>query len=158
MPKFPYTRRIDAFSKSFIKIKNCPLLTVGLLSYTGIMLKVLSYIDTGAQVCLFDNAYAKPLGIQDYKNTKSAEDILFLTGIGGRQPENKAYFHDLKLVIFKDQTHFKLKDALRIIETKIGFLENPISFAGILGVYGFLDHFSFKANIPEAYFEIEPIF
>jgi len=47
---------------------------------------------------------------------------------------------------------------LAIIETKIGFLDNPIEVAGILGVYGFLDHFSFKTNIPEGYFEIKPLF
>lgn len=81
-----------------------------------------------------------------------------LSGIGGRKPENIAYFHDLKLIIFKDQTHLKLNNALQIIETKIGFLEKPIEFAGILGVYGFLDQFSFKTNIPESYFEIEPLF
>jgi hypothetical protein len=121
------------------------------------MVKVEAYIDTGAQCCLFDNSYAKQVGIRDYKNT-TPENILPLSGIGGKAPENTAYFHDLKLVIFNDQTHLKLNNALKIIQTKIGFLENPIPVAGILGVYGFLDHFSFKTNIPEGYFELEPLF
>lgn len=106
---------------------------------------------------MFDNSYAKQLGIADYKNV-SRENIIPLAGIGGNTPANTAYFHDLKLVIFNDQTHLKLDNALKIIETKIGFLEKPISFAGILGAYGFLDHFSFKFNIPEGYFELEPLF
>jgi len=158
MPKFPYTKISIPFSKTFLKFKNAPLLKVGILAAPSLMVKPLAYIDTGAQICLFDNGYARQLGIKDYKDTKSPEDVLQLSGIGGRKPENKAYFHDLKLVIFKDQTHLNLNNALQIIETKIGFLENPIEFAGILGVYGFLDQFSFKTNIPDGHFEIEPLF
>jgi hypothetical protein len=134
------------------------LLKVGLLAGASSMVKCLAYIDTGAQFCLFNSTYAKFLGVKDYKSTKSAEDIVPLSGIGGRKPENIAYFHDLKLVVFKDQNRLKLDNVLRVIETKIGFLESPIEFAGILGVYGFLDHFSFTANIPQGYFELEPIF
>lgn len=158
MLRFPYTKISIPFSKTFLKFKNFPLLKVGILSSSGSMVKPEAYIDTGAGACLFNNDYAKQLGIKDYKDTRSLEDIIPLSGIGGMKPENTAYFHNLKLVIFKDQTHLRLKNALEIIETKIGFLENPIAFAGILGVYGFLDRFSFKANIPEGYFELEPIF
>lgn len=155
--KIPYTRRSDPSAPAFLQFKNCPILKVGLLA-NSILVKVLAYIDTGAQICLFDNGYAKLLGIKDYKNVKNKEHIIPLSGIGGKQPENLAYFHDLKLVVFKDQTNLKLKNALEIIETKIGFLERSISFAGILGVYGFLDRFSFTANIPEGYFELKYIF
>ena len=158
MPQYPYSRISLPFSITFLKFKNAPLLTVGIVAGSGAMVKPLAYIDTGAQICIFDSSYAKQLGIKDYKNTKSPEDKMSLSGIGGRKPENIAYFHDLKLVIFKDQTHLKLNNALQIIETKIGFLETPIEFAGILGVYGFLDQFSFKTNIPEGYFELEPLF
>jgi len=157
MPRFPYTRTVTPFDTSFRKFKNAPLLKVGILSNSKLMVKLLAYIDTGAQFCLFDNGYAKQLGIKDYKDV-SPENVMPLSGIGGKAPENNAYFHDLKLVVFKDQTHLKLKNALQIIKTKIGFLEKPIFFAGILGVYGFLDRFSFKTNIPEGYFEIEPLF
>lgn len=157
MPIFPYTRIVNPSNKSFYPFKNAPLLKVGILSNSGVMVKVEAYIDTGAQFCLFDNDYAKQLGIKDYKKV-SPKNIITLSGIGGRGPQNKAYFHDLKLVVFKDLTHLKLKDALQKIETKIGFFEVPIPVAGILGVYGFLDHFSFKTNIPESYFEIEPLF
>jgi len=158
MPKFPYEKRSNPYSRTFLRFKNSPILKVGILGDSGQMVKVETYIDTGAQIILFDNNYAKLLGIKDYKSTKSPEDILPISGIGGKRSENTAYFHDLKLVIFKDQTHLKLKDALQIIETKIGFLERPIAVAGILGVYGFLDRFIFTANIPRGYFEIEPSF
>mgnify|MGYP001617600890 FL=1 len=158
MPKFPYEKTSIPFSKTFLKFKNSPILKVGILSESGQLVKVETYIDTGAQVCMIDNSYAKYLGIKDYKQTKSPEDTLDLSGIGGKKPENIAYFHDLKLVVFKDQKHLELKNALQIIDTKIGFLERPIAVAGILGVYGFLDHFTFLANIPDSYFEIEPKF
>lgn len=154
--KLPYTKRVDPSASIFLQTKNCPLIKIGLLSNSSLV-KVLAYIDTGAQVSLFENSYAKELGIRDYKDVKK-ECILPLSGIGGKQPENIAFFHDLKLVIFKDQNNLKLKNAMEIIETKIGFLEKPISFAGILGVYGFLDRFSFTANIPEGYFELKYIF
>jgi len=158
VPRFPYIRTSLPTSENFLKFKNCPILKVGLLSPSKQIVKVEAYIDTGAQLCLFDNSYAKHLGIKDYKAIKSSEDLVLLSGVGGKQPENIAYCHDLKLVVFKDLKHLKLKNALQVIETKIGFLDNPIPVAGILGVYGFLDHFSFKTNIPEHYFEIEPLF
>ena len=157
MPRFPYTIIVHPTHKSFRKFKNLPLLKVGILANSRLMVKPSAFIDTGAQYCLFDNAYAEPLGIKDYRDT-SPEDIIPLSGIGGTGRQNRAYFHDLKLVVFKDQTHLKLKNALKTIETKIGFLETPIGGAGILGVYGFLDHFAFTANIPEGYFEIVPLF
>lgn len=157
MPRFPYTKIVNPFVPKFRGIKNAPLLKIGIFSGSTLMVKSLAYIDTGAQFCLFDNSYAKQLGIKDYKDV-IPENIMPLSGIGGMAPENNAYFHDLKLVVFNDQTHLKLSNALKIIETKIGFLEKSISFAGILGVYGFLDHFSFKFNIPEGYFELESIF
>lgn len=158
MPRFPYIRTSAPFSKNFLKFKNSPILKVGLLSPSGQLVKIEAYIDTGAQLCLFDNSYAKYLGIKDYKAINSQENLVSLSGVGGKQPGNIAYCHDLKLVVFKDPKHLELKNALQIIETKIGFLEKPIAVAGILGVYGFLDQFSFKCNIPEGYFEIEPLF
>lgn len=158
MPKFPYIRTFLPTSKNFLKFKNCPILKVGLLSPSQQIVKVEAYIDTGAQLCLFDNSYAKYLGIKDYKAIKSSEDIVPLFGVGGKEQGNTAYCHDLKLVVFRDPKHLELKNALQIIETKIGFLDKAIPVAGILGVYGFLDHFVFKTNIPEHYFEIEPLF
>ena len=67
------------------------------------------------------------------------------------------YFHDLRLLVFKDPKHLKPQNSWTI-ETKIGFLDKSIGFAGILGVYGFLDHFIFKTDIPKGYFELEPVF
>lgn len=113
-----------------------------------------AYIDTGSQWCLFNNDFAHPLGIKDYKDTK--EQIL-LSGVGGKQPENVAYFHKLKLAIFKDGKNLTLKNTWKI-DTFIGFLDKPIGFSGILGVYGFLDQFKFTTHIPEGYFELEPIY
>ncbi len=158
MPSFPYIRTSLPFSKTFLKFKNSPILKVGLLSTFQQIVKVEAYIDTGAQLCLFDSSYAKYLGIKDFKHVKSPEDKVLLSGVGGKAPANIAYCHDLKLVIFKDPKHLELKNVLQIIETKIGFLERSIAVAGILGVYGFLDRFSFKTNIPKGYFEIEPLF
>lgn len=156
--KFPYQRASNPLSKTFLKFKNSPILKIGILSDSGQMVKVETYIDTGAQVCMVDGSYAKHLGISDYKQVKNPEDAVPLSGIGGKRPENIAYFHDLKLVIFKDQKHLELKNAMHTVSTKVGFLETPIQVAGILGVYGFLDRFVFTANIPECYFEIESYF
>ncbi|MCD6134319.1 MAG: hypothetical protein J7J25_02205 [Candidatus Omnitrophica bacterium] len=39
------------------------------------MVKPLAYIDTGAQICVFDKSYAKQLGIKIYRDVKSSEDI-----------------------------------------------------------------------------------
>jgi hypothetical protein len=101
MPRYPYTRFSRPFADSFLKFKNAPLLRIGLLADTGQMIKCLAYIDTGAQTCLFNNEYAKALGIGDYKQTKSPKDVILLSGIGGKKPENKAYFHDVRLVDFQ---------------------------------------------------------
>ena len=67
------------------------------------------------------------------------------------------YFHDLKLLVFKDNKNLKAQNAW-VIDTKIGFLDRTVGFAGILGVYGFLDQFIFGTNIPEGYFELTPIY
>lgn len=130
-----------------------PLIKIGLLRNSNLT-KIEAYIDTGSQWCLFNNDLAKRLGVKDYKDTK---EKIPLSGIGGNQPENIAYFHKLKLVVFKDNRNLSLKNSWQI-ETEIGFLDRSIGFAGILGVYGFLDQFSFKTNIPEGYFEIGPLF
>jgi len=158
MPRFPYTKISIPFSGKFLKIKNCPYLRVGIRNKYGQMVKVECYIDTGAQFCMLDNSYAKYLGITDYKQTKSAEDTLSIGGIGGKAPQNTGYFHDLQLVIFKDQHRLETDNILQAVDTKIGFLEKSVPASGILGVYGFLDHFTFLANIPDGYFEIEPKF
>lgn len=50
----------------------------------------------------------------------------------------------------KDYRDTNLENAWKV-ETEIGF-------PALLGIYGFLDRFSFKSNVPEGYFEIEPIF
>ena len=155
MPRFSYTRvsSPDLLLPDIVRFKYHPLIKIGLLN-NSTFIKVEAYIDTGSQWCLFNNDFAKQLRIKDYKDTK--EEIL-LSGVGGKRPENKAYFHNLKLVVFKDSKNLKLQNAW-LINTKIGFLESPVAFAGILGVYGFLDRFSFKTNIPEGYLEIELLF
>ncbi len=152
--KVPYTRVSTNFNLSMFKFKNQPLLKVGLLGQNNQCIRATAYIDTGAQVCLFNKDYATFLGIKNYKDT---EESIPLTGIGGKKPENVAYFHSLTLVVFKNQKKLEIKNAYKI-QTKIGFLEKEIGFAGILGVYGFLDQFSFLANIPEHYFELTPKF
>jgi len=151
--KFPYFRISRNSDNPLLQFKNEPLLPVGLANEANQMVKVLAYIDTGAQWCLFNNEYAAQLGIKDYKAT---ENHFSLSGIGGSNA-NTAYFHDLTLLVFKDNKNRKRKNAYSI-ETKVGFVEKKFGVAGVLGVYGFLDRFSFTGNIPEHYFEISPMF
>lgn len=151
--RFLYTRISSPLASEIAKFKFHPLIKIGLLN-NSMLLRTEAYIDTGSQWCLFNNDFAKQLGIKDYKDTR---EKIPLSGVGGKQPENIAYFHKLRLVVFKNDKDLSLKNAWQI-ETVIGFLDKSIGFSGILGVYGFLDQFTFKTNIPEGYFEIEPIF
>ena len=151
--KFPYFRISRQTDNPLLQFKNQPLLTIGLSNQSGHVVKIVSYIDTGSQWCLFRNAYAPFLGIKDYKNTAHSFP---LGGIGGPNA-NMAYFHDLTLLVFKDHKHPKTKDAITI-QTKIGFVEKDFGIGGILGVYGFLDRFCFVGNIPEHYFELKQMF
>jgi hypothetical protein len=56
------------------------------------------------------------------------------------------------------QNRLKENNAILVRNIEVAFLEKDFDIGGILGVYGFLDRFSFKANISEQYFEIEPLF
>lgn len=156
MPKFPYTRTSCPFSATFNKFKNSPIVTVALGSSNN-QVKIDAHIDTGAQICLFNNDYAKPLGIKDYKKVKDESYIMRISGIGGANT-NSAYFHDLDLIVFDNPQHTKTKNMYAKAKIPIGFLEKKIGVAGLLGVYGFLDRFIFKANIPEHYFELTKCF
>ena len=151
--RFPYFRISRQTDNPLLQFKNQPLLTIGLSNQPGQVVKIVSYIDTGSQWCLFRNAYASFLGIKDYKKT---ENSFPLAGIGGPNA-NRAYFHDLTLLVFKDHKNPKTKDAIAI-QTKIGFVEKDFGIGGILGVYGFLDRFCFIGNIPEHYFELKQMF
>ena len=154
--QFPYTKVVNPFISKPTKARFHPLIRIGLLSSSDNLTITEAYIDTGAQYCLFNNEFAKRLGIKNYR---AGQFEVPLSGIGGAKPENVAYFHSLNLIVFKNRRKAKLKDGWYWkIHTEIGFLEKPIGFPGILGVYGFLDQFTFKTNIPEGYFEIEPIF
>jgi hypothetical protein len=133
MPKFPYTRTSYPFSATFNKFKNSPIVTVALSSSSN-QVKIDAYIDTGAQICLFNNDYTKPLGIKDYKKVK------------------------LDLIIFDSSQHTKVKNIYARAKIPVGFLEKRIGVAGLLGVYGFLDRFIFTANVPEHYFELTKCF
>ena len=150
--RFPYVRITRNTDQPLLRYKNAPLLNVGLLRPTGQLVKALAYIDTGSQWCLFNNQYAKELGLKDYKSKESFP----ISGIGGPD-SNRAHFHDLDLVIFTNQRKLILREAMTI-PTKIGFLEKDFGFGAILGVYGFLDQFAFYANIPNHYFELTPLF
>lgn len=151
--RYPYTCISNPVLPTVAKHRFEPLIKIG-LQKGGSLLRIEAYIDTGSQWCLFDNSFAKLLGIQDYKDTR---DKVSLSGVGGKQPENIGYFHDLKLLVFKDSKNLKPQNVW-VIDTKIGFLDRPIGFAGILGVYGFLDQFIFVTNIPAGYFELTPIY
>ena len=154
--RFPYSRISRPTDNPLLQFKNQPLLMIGLSNQSNKsnqVVKIISYIDTGSQWCLFRNAYAPFLGIKDYKKT---EHSFPLGGIGGPNA-NIAYFHNLTLLVFKDHKHPKTKDAIAI-QTKIGFVEKDFGIGGILGVYGFLDRFCFTGNIPEHYFDLKQMF
>jgi len=151
--RYPYTCISNPVLPSVAKHRFEPLIRIGLQRGNNV-LRIETYIDTGSQWCLFDNSFAKLLGIDNYKDTK---DKVSLSGVGGKQPENIGYFHNIKLLVFKDNKNLKIQNAWPI-DTKIGFLDRTIGFAGILGVYGFLDQFRFKTDIPAGYFELEPIY
>jgi len=154
--KFLYTKTsLQPYRKPFPEFTFTynALLKVGL--GLGIrFIKTTGMVDTGSQYCFLSPEWCPLLGLKDFKDTKYIQHIM---GIGGKKTTNKAYFHDIKLVVFKDWRKPSLKDAW-IIEAKVGILENPIAYPLILGNYGFLDHFSFTANIPSAYFELEHMF
>lgn len=116
-----------------------------------------AFIDTGSQYCLFNGAYAKYLGIEDFKDVSKEYEIPIM-GIGGKTIANRAYFHKVDLLIYTDQTRLKRDKAIVIKDIEVGFLEKEFDIGGILGVYGFLDRFIFTTNIPKGYFEIEPLF
>lgn len=154
--QFPYTNVVNPFLAKPARIKSHPLLCVGLSVSPSSIVTMKAYIDTGAQHCYFNADVAKRIGIKDYRN---AEVKLPLSGIGGKKTENIAYFHNVDLIVFKDWKKPKMKDKQYWkANIEIAFLERQIGFAGVLGVYGFLDRFTFKTNIPKGWFEIEPIF
>lgn len=151
--RFPYQRISSPLASEIARFKHYPIKTLALANNSS-FIKTEGYIDTGSQWCLFNHFFAKHLGIKDFTDTKIKVP---LAGIGGRQQGNMAYFHELNLCIFKDNTKLDRGNAWKI-KTMLGFLENEIGFAGILGVFGFLDQFIFKTNIPEGYFELTPVF
>ena len=150
--RFPYHHQIRPESDPLLRFKNEPLLDIALQNKkTGKLVKIISYIDTGSQWCLFDKQYAYQLGIKNY-NAGQGHDI---GGIGGPNA-NVAYFHDLTLIVFTDAKKLEIDKAVKV-NIKVGFLEKDCGFGGILGVYGFLDRFTFFSNIPNRYFEIEDV-
>lgn len=151
--RFPYLKVSNPTAPELSKFRYQPIKKIA-LSTNGSFIKTEGYIDTGAQWCLFNSSFAKQLGIKDYTSTNIRVP---LCGIGGREQGNLAHFHKLNLYVFKDDKRLNRENAWKI-ETTIGFLDKEIGFAGILGVYGFLDQFVFQTNIPDGYFELTPIF
>lgn len=156
--QFSYTRDSRIYATELCKFRFIPLIKVALIRGSSVI-KTEGYIDTGAQWCLFQNTFAKHIGIKDYKDTSYTPiPISGVSGPGSRgEYLNYAYFHKLKLAVFKDLKNLKLKSAW-VIDTEVGFLEKDFGFSAILGVRGFLDQFAFKTNVPEGYFELEPLF
>lgn len=157
--QFPYTRQSALGADELVRFKFFPFLKIGLMRDSRLIKMDFAYIDTGCQWCLFDKAYAKLVGIDDYKNSEfKPVEIAGIAGSGEHKEHmNIGYFHKLKLVVYKDTKKLKLKNAW-VIETEVGFVEKSFGLPAILGVRGFLDRFSFKANIPKHYFELEPLF
>ncbi|MDD5347026.1 MAG: hypothetical protein PHT59_00255 [Candidatus Omnitrophica bacterium] len=154
--RFPYYRISCVYQPFFYKFKNLPLLKIG-LSRSGRVTKPQAFIDTGSQYCLFNNEYAKFLGIEDFKKV-GKDHIIPLMGIGGQFEANRAYFHEVELLVYLDQQHLTKEKSIVLPNIEVGFLEKPIDIGGVLGVYGFLDRFIFTANIKDGYFEIGSLF
>lgn len=106
---------------------------------------------------MFNNSYAKYLGIDDFRGVPRDHKI-YLIGIGGQRDENVAYFHNVDLYVYSDQKHLDNKNAVLVKDIEVPFLEKDFDVGGILGVYGFLDRFTFLSNIKDGYFEISPLF
>jgi len=100
---------------------------------------------------MFNNAYAKYLGINNYKDVPN-DHIMPIMGIGGRSVCNMAYFHKVDLLVYHDQKHLEQKNAIITKDVDVAFLEKEFDVGGILGVYGFLDRFVFKTNIQGGFF------
>ena len=149
--RFPYSRQIRFNTTDpLLQFKNEPLLDIALQNTkTNKLVKIIAYIDTGSQWCLFNKQYAFQLGIKNY----DAGQKYVMGGVGGPNA-NVAYFHDLTLIVFTDPKNLQLDQVIKI-NTKIGFCEKEFGFGGILGVQGFLDRFTFTTNIPRCYFELE---
>ena len=82
------------------------LLKVGLAGNDTIT-KPEAFIDTGSQFCLFYSGYAKYMGIKDFKKVSDKNRIIPIFGITGKDSSNSAYFHTIKLIIYKDQRRLK---------------------------------------------------
>jgi len=63
--RFPYQRSSYIHLPYFYKIKSLALIKVGLAKADRVT-KPEASIDTGSQYCLFNGAYAKYLGIEDF--------------------------------------------------------------------------------------------
>jgi hypothetical protein len=150
--KFSYYRISNIFIPLFYRFKNLALLKIG-LSKNNRITKSEAFIDTGSQYCLFNNVYARYLGIEDFKKVEK-DHIVSLMGIGGGRDVNHTYFHKVDLIVYIEQRHLKRENAVIVANTEVGFLEKDIDVGAVLGVYGFLDRFSFKTNIRDGYFVI----
>ncbi|OGX05837.1 MAG: hypothetical protein A2Z88_05720 [Omnitrophica WOR_2 bacterium GWA2_47_8] len=151
--RFSYHRVVrPTETEPHLRFKNEPLLDIGLLNKkNGKIAKVMTYIDTGSQWCLFNKQYAFELGIKNYDSVKPH----IFGGVGGPNA-NTAYFHDITLLVYTEPNNLNQATAIRV-DTKVGFCSKDFGFGGILGVCGFLDHFIFTANIPQCYFMLENI-
>ncbi len=137
--KFPYSRTSIFNLQLFYKFKNLALIKVGLCKDNRTT-KPESFIDTGAQYCMFNNGYAKYFGIDNFREVPK-DRMIYLTGIGGQRNENVAYFPKVDLHIYLDQRHLIPKNAIIVSDIEVAFLEKDFDIGGILGVYGFLDRF-----------------
>lgn len=94
--KFPYTRFSNPSIALFYKFKNIALIKAGLCKDYRIT-KPQTFIDTGAQFCMFNNAYAKYLGIDDFRDV-SRDHKINITGIGGQKKRKCCLFPQCRFV------------------------------------------------------------
>ncbi len=86
---------------------------------------ILAIVDSGSPYCLFRDDVAAAIGIRDITTGKPFEFGSVKRGITGT-----AYFHKIGLYVESDWK----------IDVLAGF-SSTLSVAGLLGRYGFFDHF-----------------
>lgn len=139
--KFEYTSYWDSATPN-LPLKKRSLIEIELFVGSKSIKIPDALVDSGADYCLFNIAYADALGIDIGKCPK-----IYFTGIGGLMGKIPAYMAEVNL-------------AVKYLENKIaifaGFIESD-SVVALLGQEGFFDNFRIKFEKDHNTFEINPV-
>jgi predicted aspartyl protease len=134
--KFPYIKTPQADpTKKWLSRPLIPVIIFGPKSN----IEVLALIDSGADICLFNEQIGREIGLEIEKGKTEA----FMGIEGGRLV---AYIHKIKLQVVGIE---------KIIEIEAGFVDSPAVNA-ILGQEGFFDAFKIKFEKDHNIIEITP--